>query len=59
LRPLFGFFEAQTLPTAIYASDKDFANGVLVSEAVQARARQAVAEACRVAGVPYSVVRAA
>jgi len=59
LRPLFGFFEAQTLPTAIYASDKDFANGVLVSEAVHARARQAVAEACRVAGVPYSVVRAA
>src|SRR3954469_19077344 len=38
LRPLFGFFEAQTMPTAIYASDKDFANGVLVSEAVQARA---------------------
>ena len=33
LRPLFGFFEALTMPTAIYASDKDFADGVLVSEA--------------------------
>jgi FMN reductase len=31
----------------------------MVSEAVQTRAQQAVAEACRVAGVPYSVVRAA
>ncbi|SJM30618.1 FMN reductase [Mesorhizobium delmotii] len=57
LRPLFGFFEALTLPTAIYASDKDFANGVLVSEAIHARARQAVAEACRV--VPRSVGLAA
>ncbi len=59
LRPLFGFFEALTMPTAIYASDKDFANGVLVSEAIQARARQAVAEACRVAGVPNRVSVAA
>ncbi|WP_192181518.1 FMN reductase [Mesorhizobium amorphae] len=59
LRPLFGFFEALTMPTAIYASDKDFANGQLVSEAIQARARQAVAEACRAAGVPYSVGLAA
>ncbi|TIX99332.1 MAG: FMN reductase, partial [Mesorhizobium sp.] len=57
LRPLFGFFEALTLPTAIYASDKDFANGVLVSEAIHARARQAVAEACR--AVPRSVGLAA
>ena len=59
MRPLFGFFEALTLPTAIYASDKDFANGVLVSEAIQARALQAVAEAGRVLGVPASVSVAA
>lgn len=26
LRPLFGFFAAHTLPTAIYASDEDFEN---------------------------------
>ncbi|TIL25912.1 MAG: FMN reductase [Mesorhizobium sp.] len=59
LRPLFGFFEALTLPTAIYASDKDFADGVLVSEAIHSRVRQAVAEACRVAGTPRSVGLAA
>ncbi len=33
LRPLFGFFEALAMPTAIYASDKDFADGALASEA--------------------------
>ena len=32
LRPLFGFFEALTLPTAVYATDKDFTDGVLRSE---------------------------
>lgn len=42
LRPLFGFFEAFTLPTAVYASDKDFADGVLNSDAIRARAAQAV-----------------
>lgn len=47
LRPLFGFFEAQTMPTAIYASDRDFSDGVLASEAIRARAGQAVNEACR------------
>lgn len=48
LRPLFGFFEALTVPTAIYASDRDFADGALVSEAIRARAQQAVAEASAV-----------
>jgi len=50
LRPLFGFFEALTMPTAIYASDKDFADGALASEAIHARARQAVAEVSRIVG---------
>ena len=59
LRPLFGFFEALTIPTAIYASDKDFVDGVLVSEAIRARAQQAVAEACRVVGGPDSLTLAA
>jgi FMN reductase len=44
LRPLFGFFEAFALPTAVYASERDFADGVLVSEAILARAAQAVEE---------------
>lgn len=37
LRPLFGFFEAFALPTAVFASEKDFVDGVLASEAIQAR----------------------
>lgn len=45
LRPLFGFFEALTLPTAIYAADRDFTNGALSSEIIRARASQAVREA--------------
>lgn len=59
LRPLFGFFEALTMPTAIYASDKDFADGVLVSEAIHARARQAVAEVVNIVGASRSVGLAA
>jgi FMN reductase len=59
LRPLFGFFEALTMPTAIYDSDKDFADGVLVSEAIHVRARQAVTEVSRLVGASRSVGLAA
>lgn len=59
LRPLFGFFEALTMPTAIYASERDFSNGVLVSEAIQARVRQAVDEACQAVQRATSVSLAA
>ena len=59
LRPLFGFFEALSMPTAIYASDKDFADGVLTSEGIRARARQAVDEVARVVGEARSVGLAA
>lgn len=44
LRPLFGFFMAHTLPTAIYASDRDFADYQVVSEALQQRIGFAVDE---------------
>jgi FMN reductase len=44
LRPLFGFFMAHTLPSAVYASDRDFLDYRLVSEPARARAEQAVAE---------------
>ena len=37
LRPLFGFFSALTLPTAVYASDEDFHEGVLHDATVLAR----------------------
>lgn len=42
LRPLFGFFEAQTLPTGVYASDRDFAQGEPSSPAVTERLSRAV-----------------
>ncbi|TGT92467.1 NAD(P)H-dependent oxidoreductase, partial [Mesorhizobium sp. M5C.F.Ca.ET.164.01.1.1] len=44
LRPLFGFFEALALSTAVYATDKDFADGVLRSEPILKRVAQAVGE---------------
>lgn len=37
LRPLFGFFEALTIPTAVYASDADFTNGQLAEAGVLER----------------------
>ena len=50
LRPLFGFFEAFALPTAVYATDRDFDNGVPVSEALLRRVAQAIGEAETVLG---------
>ncbi|WP_085044263.1 FMN reductase [Ensifer aridi] len=44
LRPLFGFFQAHTLPTAIYAANRDFVDYRLINEAVRHRAQQAVRE---------------
>lgn len=44
LRPLFGFFAALALPTAVYASNEDFADGVLTDAATLARIDQAAAE---------------
>lgn len=45
LRPLFGFFEAFTLPTGVYAVGRDFADGNPTSESLKARVKQAVEEA--------------
>lgn len=44
LRPLFGFFMSHTLPSAVYASDRDFENYKLTSQPALARAAQAVDE---------------
>ncbi|GHC51114.1 NAD(P)H-dependent oxidoreductase [Neogemmobacter tilapiae] len=44
LRPLFGFFEARVLSTAVHVSDKDFTEGVLTGEAALVRLARAVAE---------------
>jgi len=42
LRPLFGFFEAQTLATGVYAADRDFAAGQPAAPALQDRLVRAV-----------------
>jgi FMN reductase len=44
LRPLFGFFTALTVPTAIYASEADFQDGVLTDAGVRARLGEAAAQ---------------
>lgn len=41
LRPLFGFFAALTVPTAIYACDRDFLDGRLVGATVLTRVEAA------------------
>ncbi len=42
LRPLFAFFEAQTLATGVYVSERDFIEGRLASKAVLDRLDRAV-----------------
>ena len=42
LRPLFGFFQALTLPVGVYASDTDFDGFELTSEDLKRRIDQAV-----------------
>lgn len=44
LRPLLGFFEAQTLATGIYAADADFENGLVTSPAALERLDRAVGQ---------------
>jgi FMN reductase len=44
LRPLFGFFQAFSVPTGIYASERDFENGILTNAVVTARISDAATE---------------
>ncbi|MGO4439241.1 FMN reductase [Rhizobium sp. RAF56] len=44
LRPLFGFFMAHTLPTAVYASDRDFVDYRVASQALSERIGSVVDE---------------
>lgn len=44
LRPLFAFFEAATLPTAVYANAADFTDGQPTSAGLLARLDRAVAQ---------------
>lgn len=45
LRPLFGFFQALTLPLGVYASEVDFDGYELTSPEVRARIEQAITRA--------------
>jgi FMN reductase len=48
LRPLFGFFNALTLPTSIYATETDFADYGINSPMVRERIERAVSELAQV-----------
>ena len=48
LRPLFGFFNALTLPTSIYATETDFADYGITSPVVRERIERAVSELAQV-----------
>ncbi|SNB73332.1 FMN reductase [Arboricoccus pini] len=50
LRPLMAFFNALTLPTAIYATETDFAGTEITNPAIAERLERAVAEAKRIVG---------
>lgn len=50
LRPLFSFFQAHTLPIGVYASDREFANYRVNSDALRARIALAVERAVPVLG---------
>ncbi len=50
LRPLFGFFEALTVPTAVYASDAEFTDGQLTDAGVLARVSTAAQQLAGVLG---------
>lgn len=43
LRPLFGFFQAVTLPVGVYAHDSDFTNYVITAPLLQSRIEMAIA----------------
>lgn len=49
-RPLFGFFNAITLPTTVYAVDDDIKDREVVNPALVERIKRAVSEAQRVVG---------
>lgn len=47
LRPLFAFFRALTVPSAVYASEGDFDGYTIRSDALHARMAEAAAQAAR------------
>ena len=55
LRPLFAFFEAATLPTAVYANAADFSDGQPSSAALLARLDRAVGQFAPWLGAPVQL----
>src|SRR3954451_25187807 len=55
LRPLFGFFTALTVPTAVYASDEDFRGAVLVKDQTLDRVAVAARQLGQFLGAPEDV----
>jgi len=57
LRPLFGFFNALTVPTTVYATEDDFRDYRITNPQIAVRVERAVGEAARlVAGEPVRPV---
>lgn len=54
LRPLFGFFMAHTIPTAIYASNRDFSGLEITSQALRERIGFAIDELSAFAAPRYA-----
>lgn len=59
LRPLFAFFEARVLGTAVHVSDKDFTDGILTGEASLGRLSSAVDELADIFPTHRRALRAA
>lgn len=57
LRPLFGFFGAFTVPTAVYASEGDFVDGEPADPALLARIDAAARELAALVARPETVLR--
>lgn len=57
LRPLFGFFSALSTPTAVYAADADFSDGVLSAADVRARLDQAASELAHLAAARHAALQ--
>jgi FMN reductase len=56
LRPLFGFFRAHTMPSAVYATEADFEQYALASPALRDRVARAAEEVARLVGRSHSVL---
>lgn len=57
LRPLFGFFSAQTAPTAVYAGDTEISEGRVADALVRERVAQAAAELARLLDIAQGATR--